>query len=44
MGGGGVQHLLDAVDVGGEGGDDNPLLAPLELPQKVWPTARSLMV
>ena len=31
VGGGGVQHLLDAVDVGGEGGDDDPLLAALEL-------------
>ena len=31
VGGGGVQYLLDAVDVGGEGGDDNPLLAALEL-------------
>ena len=29
-----VQHLLDAVDVGGEGGDDDPLLAALELPHE----------
>ena len=31
-GGGGVQHLLDAVDVAGEGGDDDALLAAGELP------------
>ena len=29
--GGGIQHLLDPVDVGGEGGDDDPVLASLEL-------------
>ena len=28
---GGIQHLLDSVDVGGEGGDDDPVLASLEL-------------
>ena len=28
---GGIQHLLDPVDVGGEGGDDDPVLASLEL-------------
>ena len=26
-GGGGIQHLLDPVDVGGEGGDDDALVA-----------------
>ena len=30
----GVQHLLDAVDVGGEGGDDDALIAGLELPHE----------
>ena len=29
--GGGIQHLLDTVDVGGEGGDDDTLVAILEL-------------
>ncbi len=33
-GGGGVQHLLDAVHVAGEGGHDDPLVAPGELPLK----------
>ena len=31
VGGGGVQHLLDAVDVGGEGRHNNALVAALEL-------------
>ena len=29
--GGGVQHLLDAVDIGGKGGDDDALVAVLKL-------------
>ena len=33
-GGGGVDDLLDAVDIAGEGGDDNALFAPSELPDK----------
>ncbi len=33
--------LLDAVDVGGEGGDDDALLAALELASKVAPTVFS---
>ena len=37
--GGGVQHLLDPVDVGGEGGDDDPLVAvPGTWRMKVAPT------
>ena len=33
-GGGGGEDLLDAVDVGGKGGDDDALVAVLELPHK----------
>ena len=34
MGGCGVQNLLNAVDVGGKGGDDDTFLTALELPHK----------
>ena len=37
---GGVDHLLDAVDVGGEGGDDDPPLALRELLQQGRADAR----